>query len=98
MSFYVNASQTITPAQRDLATKASEFGDALTLAGPGGPQLIRELRDSGHEPACPHGGSVEAGLPVHFERVDFVRVGVSLDEKRDHRLDVMDRGASVSWS
>ena len=49
MSFYVNASQAITATQRDLATKASEFGDALTLAGRGGPQLFGELRDGGFE-------------------------------------------------
>ncbi len=47
MSFYVTVSQTPTPVQRDLASKASQFGDALTLAGSGGPRMLRELRDSG---------------------------------------------------
>ena len=56
--------------------------------------MIRELRDSGHEPTCPHGGSVEAGLPVRFECVDFAVVGVTLREEGDHRLDVMNLGAS----
>jgi hypothetical protein len=49
MSFYVNASKKITPPQRELAARASQFGDALTLAGPGGPQLLREMRDEGYQ-------------------------------------------------
>ena len=45
--------------------------------------------------ACvPYLGSVEAGLPVRFERVDFAVIGVTRREERDHRLDVMNVGAA----
>lgn len=65
MSFYVNASQSPTPAQRELATRASQFGDALTLAGPGGPKLMRELRDSGFRGAVLLDAVGYAGRPIN---------------------------------
>jgi hypothetical protein len=45
MSFYVTASKSLTSEQRARATNASKFGDAVTLAGVGGPRLARELRE-----------------------------------------------------
>ena len=38
--------------------------------------------------------SVQAGLPVRFECVDFALVDVTLREEGDHRLDVMNVGAA----
>ena len=43
---------------------------------------------------APSGGLVEAGLPVRFERVDFVPVVVPIGQEGDHCLGVVNLGAS----
>ena len=53
MSFYVPVALRFTPAHSELVTRASQFGDAVTLAGRGGPTLARRLRDQGLELETP---------------------------------------------
>ena len=81
MSFYVNASKNPTPAQRELAARASQFGDALTLAGPGGPQLIRELRDSGFEGAVLLDAVGYAGRPIDPVKWAREQAALGVDRK-----------------